>query len=234
MSDVFREVDEDLRREQIKKLWERFGSYVIAVAILIVVGTAGYRGWQYWQERRAEANGDRFVAALKLASDGKHDDAQAALAAIIKDGSGGYPVLARLRAAGEKATAGDDKGAVADYDAIAATGAAPRLIKDLARLRAALILVESASAADLESRVGALAAAGNPWRQSAREILGLAAWRLGDLAGARKYFNDIASDQATSQSFRSRAQLMLALIDARQGKPAAEAPKPAEPPKPAG
>jgi hypothetical protein len=223
MSDIFREVDEDLRHEQYKRLWDRFGTYVIGLAILIVVATAGWRLWEYWQERAAQQTGDRFVAALELAAAGKHDDAIKALDAIAADGSGEYPVLARFRAAAEKAAAGDKQGAVAGYDAIVSTASVPALVRDMARLRAALILVDTAPVRDLEARIGALAAVGNPWRHSAREVLGLAAWRTGDLETARKYYEEIAADQAKPADLQSRAQFMLALIQARVGAPPAEA-----------
>jgi hypothetical protein len=219
MSDIFREVDEDLRHEQYKKLWDRFGTYVIGLAILIVVATAGWRLWEYWQERAASQTGDRFVAALELATAGKHEEAIAALEAIAADGSGSYPVLARFRVASEKAAAGDAKGAVADFDAIVSTPSLSPLVRDMARLRAALILVDTAPVADLEARIGQLAAVGNPWRHSAREILGLAAWRTGDLESARKYYEEIAADQEKPADLQSRAQFMLALIKARLGAP---------------
>jgi len=229
MSDIFREVDEDLRREQAKRLWDRFGPYVLGLAVLIVAATAGYRGWEYWQERQAQATGDRFITALQLANDGKHDDAIAALQAIIKDGSGSYPVLARFRVAAEKAQAGDKAGAAAEFDTIAAEGGASTEVKNLARLRAALLLVDTANVADLQTRIGDLAATGNSWRQSAREILGLAAWRTGDYATARKYFDDIVSDEGATDEVRQRSQLMLALIAAKLGPEAAPDAAPAAP-----
>ena len=49
MSDIFREVDEDLRREQYKRLWDRFGGYVIGLAVLIVVAVGGYKAWEWWE-----------------------------------------------------------------------------------------------------------------------------------------------------------------------------------------
>ncbi|HMN85610.1 MAG TPA: tetratricopeptide repeat protein [Bauldia sp.] len=226
MSDIFREVDEDLRREQYKKLWDRFGSYVIGLAILIVVATAGYRGWEYWQNQKAETSGDAFVAALRLADEGKHPEALAALDALVADGNGGYPALAAFRAAGEKQAAGDATGAVAAYEAIAARRDAPILVGDLARLRAAMILADTASLEELDKRIGDLASTGNPWRHSARELLGLAAWRVGDATTSRKYFDEIMADQEAPQSVRSRAQFMLGLITAEEGAPAA-APAPA-------
>src|SRR5690242_19552846 len=154
MSDIFREVDEDIRREQYKKLWDRFGIYIIGLAVLIVVITAGYRGWVYWQDKQAQAAGDRFLAALQLANDGKHTEAEAALAAIAADGTGGYPTLAKFRIATEKASGGDKQGAVAEFDEVAKDSSTPALVKDMARLRAALILTETATLPELEARIG--------------------------------------------------------------------------------
>jgi hypothetical protein len=223
MTDIFREVDEDLRHEQYKRLWDRFGPYVIGLAVLIVALTAGWRLWEYWQLRSAQATGDRFVAALELADKGKHDEAIAALDQIAADGSGRYPVLADFRVASEKADAGDLKGAVAAFDALAASSSTPDMIKPIARLRAALLLVDTASLADLEARIGDLAKTGEPWRHSAREILGLAAWRAGDLDTARKYYEEITADQEKPADLETRAQFMLALIKARAGEAPAKA-----------
>ena len=216
MSDIFREVDEDIRREQVKRLWDRFAPYVIGLAVLIVAATAGYRGWEYLQEREAQATGDRFLEALQLSTDGKHDEAIAAFDVIAKGGSGGYPVLARFRVAAEKAQTGDKTGAAAEFDAIAA-GSGTTEVKNLARLRSALLLVDTATVADLTARIGDLASTGNSWRHAAREILGLAAWRSGEYATARKYYNDIYNDQGSADDLRQRAQLMLALIGAKLG-----------------
>ncbi len=224
MSDIFREVDEDLRREQYKRLWDRFGFYVIGLAVLIVVAVGGYKAWEWWESSRAAATGDRFLAALTLSEEGRHDEAIAALDAIALDGSGGYPILAIFRSAGERAVAGDVDGAVAAYDSIASRSGLPPLVADLSRIRAALILVDSQGPQELSSRIGDLARTGNPWRHAAREILGLAAYRTNDLAAARDYFDEIISDEESGQGVRSRAQLMLTLIQSREGPP-----PPAEP-----
>ncbi len=222
MSDIFREVDEDLRREQYKRLWDRFGGYVIGLAVLIVVGVSAYKAWEWWEQSQAAATGDRFLAALELSEAGSHDEAIAALDAIATDGSGDYPMLAIFRSAGERAVAGDKEGAVAAYDSIAQRSGLPPLVADLARIRAALILADSQSPQELQSRIGDLAGTGNPWRHTAREILGLAAYRADDLAAARDYFDEIVNDQESGQGVRQRAQLMLALIQSREGPPPAE------------
>src|ERR1700760_4583524 len=107
MTDVFREVDEDIRREQIKRLWDRFGPYILGLAVLIIVGVAGYKTWEYWTQRQAQASGDKFIAAFDLSDQGKYPDSITALQAIAKDGTGAYPVLANFGIATAKAETGD-------------------------------------------------------------------------------------------------------------------------------
>jgi len=214
MSDdsFIREVNEEIRREQAQALWDRFGPMVLGLAILIVVATAAVVGYRYWDETRANRSGDAFSAALKLANDGKNDEAIAALDQLEKDGYGAYPLLARMRAATVKADKGDVDGAVKDFDAVAADNAIPAGIRDMARLRAALLLVDHGSFADVSSRVEALTADTNPLRHSAREALGLAAWKDGKSADALKLFDQISSDDAAPRNLRQRAELMSELI----------------------
>ncbi len=217
MSDIFREVDDDIRRDQLKKLWDRIGPFVIGGAVLIVLATAGYRGLEWWQTRQAELSGDRFIAAIEASDAGNREDAIAQLESLAADGSGAYPVLARFRLAAEKAQGGDTTGAVSEYDAIAADGGVASEMRNMARLRAALLLVDTSSVAEVEDRVGDLAATGNPWRHTARELIGMAAWRDGDYEAARGYFNDINVDQEAPNDLRQRSQIMLELIDAKIG-----------------
>lgn len=94
-----REVNEELRSDQMKGVWRRFGRYIIVVAILIVAGTAGKVLYDYWDDNRSSGTGDQFLAAMKLADENKNDEALAALDKLEKEGHGAYPVLARMRAA---------------------------------------------------------------------------------------------------------------------------------------
>lgn len=213
MSDdlIFREVDEDLRQEQLQQLWKKYGVYVVAVAVLIVAGVAGYKGWTWYQARQAANSGARFEAAQQLAQKGREADAIKAFAELTRDGSGGYPVLARFAAAAAKARSGDRDGAVADYDALAETAGDP-VLKDLARLKAALILVDTESYQSLKTRLSGITEEANPWRNSGWEILGLDAYREGKLEAAAKAFETISGDLGAPQELRQRADMMLALI----------------------
>ncbi|RUV75562.1 MAG: tetratricopeptide repeat protein [Mesorhizobium sp.] len=214
MSDdsFIREVNEEMRRDQAHALWDRFGPALLALAILVVVGTAAFVGYRYWDETRANRSGDAFSQALKLANEGKSDEALAALAELEKDGYGAYPLLARMRAATVKADKGDFAAAVKEFDEVAADTDIPAGLRDMARLRAALLLVDHGSFADVSSRVEALTDDINPLRHTAREALGLAAWKEGKAMDALKLFDQIASDDSAPRNARERATLMSELI----------------------
>jgi hypothetical protein len=214
MSDdsFIREVNEEYRKDQAKALWDRYGPVVLALAVLIVLGTAGYVGYRYWDESRANASGDAFSQALKLADDGKTDEALAAFGKLEEEGYGAYPILARMRAATVKANKGDIDGAVKDFDAVATDAEIPQAVRDIARLRAGLLLVDHGTFADVSSRVEALTADTNALRHTAREALGLAAWKEGKQEDALKLFEQIASDDGAPRNTRERATLMSELI----------------------
>lgn len=214
MSDdsFFREVDQELRQDQAKALWDRYGTAIIAVAVAVVVGTSAWVGWDYWSQTRADRSGDAYLQALELARDGKTEEAKAALAALEAEGYGAYPVLARMRAATLSAQTGDHAGAVAGFDSVAADNTVPASIREMARLRAGLLLVDHGSYADVAQRVEALTAETVPVRHAAREALALSAWKEGRLADAATLFDQIANDDGASQNARQRASLMSELI----------------------
>ncbi|MGQ0483888.1 MAG: tetratricopeptide repeat protein [Hyphomicrobiales bacterium] len=211
MSDesLFREVDEEVRQEQYKKLWERFGNYVIALSFVVVAGVAGLKGWQYWQVKQSEAAAQIYFAAVKLAADGKSDEALAQFAQVRH---AGYGQLARIRQAGVVAGQGKSEDAVKIYDAVAVDAAADPALRDLARIRAGYLLADTVAPDALLSRLGALDREGNPWRHAAREIFGIAAFRTGDYSMADRYMNAIFADPETPAALRQRAQMMIQLM----------------------
>jgi hypothetical protein len=210
VSDIFQEVDEEVRREQLQKLWDRYGTYFIALAVLIVAGVAAWRGYDYWQSKKAAEFGAQFNAAAILSEQGKHDEAEKAFARIASEGTSGYRVLARMREAAELAER-DPKAAVAAYDDLAASAATGQPLQDLAALRAGMILIDSAPLTEMTRRLEPLAAAGAPFRHSARELLAFAAWKAGDTAALRKWSQLVRDDAETPASLRSRVDVLMAL-----------------------
>jgi hypothetical protein len=218
VTDIFNEVDEEVRREQLKKLWERYGKYLVALCILFLAGVAAWRGYEWWEAKQAAQSGSAFEQAIALAEAGKHQEAEAAFAKLATDGTAGYRVLARLRQAAELART-DSKAAVSAYDEIAADKKnAGQAIQDLAAVRAGFLLVDSAPYSELRTRLEPLTAADRIFRHSAREILALAAWKSGDLTAARQWTDLIITDPQSPSGARSRAEVLSELISAASSK----------------
>ena len=219
MSDdsFIREVDEELRSDRVQEFWTKYGKLLIAGAVGIVLVTGGTKFYQYYTQQQAASAGDSFMEAVRLADGGKADEAISKLRELQEAGSPTYAALARMRAAAELAKKGELDSALSEYDAISATGSVDANLRDIARLRAGLILVDTGTAADVENRVGPLMAPGAPYRGSAREALALARFKAGDLESAHKLLTEIRSDEGTPRALGQRAQLMLELIAAKGG-----------------
>lgn len=211
MADIFHEVDEEVRRERLQKLWDRYSIYIIALAVLFVAAIGGWRGYEWWQEKQAAAAGARFEEALALSEQDKHAEAEAAFEKIAADAPQGYRVLARFRAAAELAQT-KPADAVKAYDAIAADATLSQTLRDLAALRAGMLLIDTAPLSEIQQRLNPLAEASRSFRASAREMLALSAWRNNDLPAARDYINMMASDAETPPGARARAELLASLI----------------------
>jgi hypothetical protein len=217
VTDIFNEVDEEVRRERLNKLWERYGKYLVALCVLFVAGVGAWRGYEWWQEKQAVKSGVAFEQAAALAEAGKFQEAEAAFAKLAADGTAGYRVLAGLRQAEELART-DPKAAVAAFDKIAADKSAGQTIQDLAAVRAGYLLVDGAPYAEIRARIEPLTAEDRTFRHSAREILALSAWKSGDLAAARQWTDLIMTDPQTPSGARSRAEVLSQLISAASSK----------------
>lgn len=210
--DFFREVDEAVRQDRYRQLLDKYGLYAGVAAVLVVAGVAGYKGWTYWQEKQAQTAGTEFSQAIAQQESGNAAKAQEAFAALSAQGPAGYRVLSRFQIAAAAALANDNKKAVQIYDELAASAETDSILRGLATIQAASLRVDDADHAEMERRLKGLIDEGSPWRYSARELLGLSAYRLNNMAEAEKQFSELLADRGTPQNLRERADVMLAVI----------------------
>ena len=211
MSELFDEVDEEVRREQLKKLWDRYSIYVVAAALLIIAAVGGWRAYQYLEAKKAAEAGAAFDAAVELSEQNKHAEAEAAFSKLATSAPSGYRMLAKLRAAAEVATRDPQAGARM-YDDIAADRSIGAEQQDLARIRAAGLLLDTASYPSTLQRLEPATKPDATFRHTAREMLALSAWRANDTAAARQWLDMIANDAETPSAMRSRAEALQALL----------------------
>ena len=212
MADIFREVDEDIRKERFGKLWKTYGRYLIAGVTLIILGTVAGVAWTSYQKSVKEGRGDRFAAALALARGGSNEQAAASFSELADDAGSGIGALARLQQAAALIEAGDVGAAIAAYDRLAEDGSADGLLRNLARLLAAMHSLDSASTDELMDRLAPLIRDDNAYRYSAREIQALVSYRAGDVAGALSQLRALSDDAEAPPGLRQRAAEMITAL----------------------
>jgi hypothetical protein len=217
VTDVVREVDEEVRREQLKKLWERYQYLVYGVVFLIVFGVGGWRVYEWYETRRATETGTRFEMALEQSDDGKYDEAERGFARVAADGSTGYRSLARLREASELARRDPAAGA-ASYRQAAGDSSLDPALREVAALRAATLMIDQNSLDEARKLLEPLAEAGKSFRHSARELLAIAAWRSGDMTVLRRWYAQMITDPDTPPATRGRVEMLLSLAPTIESK----------------
>jgi hypothetical protein len=212
MTDIFQEVDEEVRRDKAAEFWKKYQNYIIGAAVVAVLASAGFRYWRYEQEKAAQAAGAELQAAIAAYEAGKPDEAFGGLAKLAADAPRGYRVVAQMAEAGAKA-ATDAPAAISAYDAIAGNASIEPLFRDAAKLRAALLRLdvpgdEQAGTAALTT----LASGDTAYRRQAQLALGALALGRGDYDEAGKELDAVLGDPEVSPTERQLAERWLGLV----------------------
>ncbi len=213
MDQFIQEVEDDLKRDRQLELWRKYGVWVTALALLVVIGVAGYQGWRNYQRGQQYEYGQSYAQALALLAKGKDAEARAEFGKLAGEAVSGYAELAVLQRAALLAKGGDGAGAAALYRQLADDTSADELFRDLAVILAALTTADNADPRELTARLAPLTEAGNPWRYSALEVTALLAQRQGDQARAKEIYQSLADDAKAPQGMRARAAEMLAVME---------------------
>ena len=211
MSEIFREIEEELRRDNLLKLWSRYGRYIIMAVVAVLVLAGGFVAWRDHHAGNRKAVSTRYYGAMALVGEGKDADAITLLATVIQEG-GGYAVLARFDEAELRAKAGDRAGTQAIYDRIAAAGDVDSEFRDLAVLLSVMRGLTDTDAKVSIARLEPLTASGKPWRATALELTAAARLKAGDKAAALEIYKSLADDLTAPEGLRGRAAEMATAL----------------------
>jgi hypothetical protein len=217
--DVFDEVEEQLRAERYRTLAKKSLPWVVAAAAAAVIGVGGYWGWTSYQTGLTDKASQAYQAALRTAQTQGPAKAFDGFKSVADTNAKGYRSLALMQMGAIRLEEKKTQEAVGYFDEAAKVAPGP-MIGDLARLKSAFALMDTASYKDIESRLTPLAGEKSPYRVYAKEALAFAKLQAGDLAGARSEFVILANslDANTSEAVRQRAQAAMQLIDAGSAK----------------
>ena len=207
MSDIFREVEEDVRRERFEKLWKAYGNYAIAALVLLFAGIAGWQVWERHENQERARVSDAFMAAQRISNP---QTAAGAFVDLSRTAPKGYASVARLAEAGAMFASGQQANAISLYKDIAANDNGP--VGSVARLRAAWGLAETASRKDLAELLRPLDQTGNAWRENAQEIMAYADYRAMDTKSALAKYTALSVNPDAPDALRARAKAMAAFL----------------------
>ena len=203
MSDIFQEVEEDVRRERYEKLWKDYGTYFIALAAVIILAVAGYQVWQRYDLAQRQKISDRYREASQLAESGNAAKAEADFAALVKDAPSGYATLAKFHLAGAYLAQGKRDQAVAILREL--TASSEPIVSSTARLRLAWTLADATPKAEIVTLLQPLMTAGNPWKSSASEVIAYVDLKDGLRTQALNEYQQLAQDATAPAVLRQRA-----------------------------
>jgi hypothetical protein len=213
--DFVEEVEERLRAERWSGFANRWLPWIVAAVAAVVVGWLGVWGWRTWQDRNIGRASVSYDAAQTTLASGDQTGAFTSLSGLAKDGPAGYRSLALMTQADIRVGADKPREAAALYDA-AAKAAPNDILRDVARLRAAQVLMDTAPYAQIQTRLAALIGDKKPYDLQAREALALAKLQAGRVQEARGDLNALSLTLGVSQAMRARAQAAIQLIDTGQ------------------
>ncbi|MCZ2328445.1 tetratricopeptide repeat protein [Bartonella sp. F02] len=211
------EVNAEFRQEKVLSFWKRYGFLIITGIIIFVSAVIVYQVYHHMQMNKAGRVSDTLIESFDLADSRRFDEAMKQLEKVKESDFGVYPFLARLREASLLMEQGAAEKSVEVFDVVAADEKAPQILRKVAQIRAAYILVDIGTFEDVKKRVGNMANDIDFMRMSAREALGLAAYKENKIDEALYYFRKISEENALELKITDRAKIMLEFIQA-EGK----------------
>lgn len=212
MTDIFQEVEEEVRRERYERLWKKYGNYVIGAAVLLVLGVAAYQGWRAYDLRERQQYSAQFAAAVQLQQGGKLPMAETAFQTLIKNATPGYAALARFHLAGVEEAQGKRDQAAATLRTVIAGG--DPVLAPAARVHLAWLLADSAPRAQVDMVVAPLKGPANPWRFAADEVGAYLDLHNGKRAQAIATYDRLSQDMAAPEAMRRRAAALAQFLKA--------------------
>src|SRR5262245_46899285 len=233
MSDIFQEVEEDVRRERYEQLWKKYGNYVIAAAAVLVLAVGGYQAWVAYDNSQRQQVSEKYQGAQGLAAAGKAAEAEAQFTELSKSGFTGYATLAKFNLVGAYLAQGKRDPAIALLREL--TESSDDTVSSVARLRLAWAEADARPRPEIQTILQPLTAAGSPWRFAAAEVLAYVELKSGSRAQAEADYLSLSQEPGAAAGLRQRAAAILQYLKANPTSlPAGSAPPAEAAPAPAG
>lgn len=201
-----REVDDNLRRDQMETFARTYGKWLIAAVVLFLLAVAAWLYWQNRQQEKTSAETEKLTAVYDQIAAGNTDGAKKQLQPLESSHNAIVRSVAMMADAAIALNGGDTGAALAKYRAIAADGSLPQPYRDAALLRSTTLDFDSMKPEDVIAKLEPLAKPDSAWFGSAGELTAMAYLKLGQKDKAGRLFATIATNNQVPDTIRNRAQ----------------------------
>ncbi len=208
-----REINEELKNENIRKLWDKYGLHLIVALVVILTLTVSFETLKNWRIKRFEDASNTYAYALALQGMDRTDESINVLQKLQQGSSGIYADIAQMQIANILLEQGKNTEASALLESIVQDKKITPQIRDIAAVKLASYKLDSAPAEEISALLQPLQQEGNSWKNVAKEILAMLEIREKNMEEARRLYSEIAGDPQASENIRSRAQDMLSVLD---------------------
>ena len=204
MSDIFQEIDEDLRQDKVARLWKAYGKYLVALAVFIILVIASYRFIEHKNEKNREQTSELYELASETGRSGDKKAAIELLSDEMFDENRGYSIISKLKKAALAKSNNDLEGTEIVLKEIITNEDIPLYLRDLARLK-----LFASDSDNISSQLEVLIEEEGPWKFLALELKGGIQLEGGNLNEARSIFKELTDDANTPNNLRRRASEIL-------------------------
>lgn len=213
LQDAFiEEVNEDLKNDQLKQIWDKYGLHIIIIIAAILVAAVSFESIKAWRIRHHQENSNVYAYAASLSEQGKIEESNNVLKTIAENNSGIYADAARMQLAKNYAESGKTEEAKKVLEEITEDGGANPQVKNVAIIKLAAMQVETVSYDDLSKMLEPVLQNKN-WSGMGKSLLALSALHEKDYDKARRLYGEIAADAGAPDSLKAEAQDMIAILD---------------------
>lgn len=212
MSEIFNEIEAELRSDRLKAFWGRYGSVIIAGLVFLVVVVAGTNIYGSYRSSQNIKASERYEALINKVDEADQEASIRMFSDFILAENNGYGKIAAFHRARLLHQSGDTGAAVAAYDVLSQNRSLPSALRSLAELSAASLLVGAIPAGELDERLKDVLSPDHAFRHSARELTGLAYYLAGEYLTAREIYDMALADGELPESLKARIVIMRGLV----------------------
>ncbi len=208
-----REVTEEVKNDNLKQMWEKYGIYIILLVVLAIVGAVSFESFKSWRQAKSETWSDTYAYALNLENQGKYDESLKVLEQMEKTGGNIYSDIARLQTSNILFEQGKNEEAIKVLEEIAADKSINKKLRDVSAVKLASYKLDNAPREEIDALLQPLIRENGSWANIAKEMTAMAAIRDGNIEEAQVLYNEILNTPNLPDGLKMRVQDMLSVLN---------------------